>query len=158
VQLLNSILYKFDVEEVPKIRLSEIMQEDYTPWFYEKSSIVSVKSACLLRMQAGGLAPKSLLSIITHIKLRRNQGDACRRPCVEHTFDTIKRDNLRMHQLTNQPPYFVISCSKVETGPMAEASDTLAGGGPSVSRRPEEERGGIDETEGPSSASNGGLT
>jgi hypothetical protein len=72
-------------------------------------------------MQAGGVALKALLSIIARIKLHRNQGDIGRRSCVEDTFDTIKRDNLCMHRLMNQPLYFVISRRKAETGPMAEA-------------------------------------
>jgi hypothetical protein len=89
---------------------------------------------------------KALLSIIACIKLHKNQEDVGRRPCIEDTIHTIKRDNLRMHRLKNQPLYFVISGRKVETGPMAEASNALTGGGPSVSRRPEEEHGGIDGT------------
>ena len=60
-------------------------------------------------MQAKGLAPKALLSSIVCIKLHRNQGDTGQRPCVEDAFGSIKRNNLRMHRLMNQPSYFIIS-------------------------------------------------
>jgi hypothetical protein len=81
-------------------------------------------------MQAGGLALKVLLSVIARIKLCRTQGDAGRRPCVEDPFGTIRRDNLRMHQLMNQPLYFIIYGRKMGTGPTAEASDAHIDGGP----------------------------
>jgi hypothetical protein len=84
----------------------------------------------VLGMQAGGLAPKVLLSVIARIKLCRTQGDAGRRPCVEDPFGTIRRDNLHMHRLMNQPSYFIISGRKMGTGPMAEASDAHTDRGP----------------------------
>jgi hypothetical protein len=107
-------------------------------------------------MQAKGLAPKALLSSIVCIKLHRNQGDTGQRPCVEDAFGTIKRNNLRMHRLMNQPPYCIIFGRKVGTGPMVEALDALIDGGLSASREPKEEHGGIDGTEGPGGASDGG--
>jgi hypothetical protein len=50
----------------------------------------------LLGMQAGGLAPKAL-NVIARINLRRNPGDMSQKTSADGTFDTTKRQELRIH-------------------------------------------------------------
>jgi hypothetical protein len=45
VQLLKSVFYPHDVQEVLKVRLSERVPEDHVVWFYETSGIFTVRSA-----------------------------------------------------------------------------------------------------------------
>jgi hypothetical protein len=45
VQLLKSVLYPHDVQEVLKVRLSNRAPEDHVGWFYEISGIFTVRSA-----------------------------------------------------------------------------------------------------------------
>jgi hypothetical protein len=51
VPLLCSVFHRCDAEEVLNIRLSERVHEDFIAWFYEKSSMFSVKSAYHLAVQ-----------------------------------------------------------------------------------------------------------
>jgi hypothetical protein len=43
--MLNECMYPHNVAEVIKIRLSDRLQSDHIAWFYEHSSIFTVKSA-----------------------------------------------------------------------------------------------------------------
>jgi hypothetical protein len=54
VQLLKSILYSHDVDEVLKIRLSNRVSEDHIAWLYENSGIFSVSSTYHLAMLLDG--------------------------------------------------------------------------------------------------------
>jgi hypothetical protein len=47
VQLIKTLLYPHDVDEVLKIWLSNRTPEDHIAWFYEKSGLFSVRSAYL---------------------------------------------------------------------------------------------------------------
>jgi hypothetical protein len=51
VQLIKTVLYPHDVDEVLKIRLSDRAPEDHIAWFYEKSALFSVRSAYHLAVQ-----------------------------------------------------------------------------------------------------------
>jgi ribonuclease HI len=51
VQLIKTLLYPHDVDEVLKIRLSDRAPEDHIAWFYEKSGLFSVRSAYHLAVQ-----------------------------------------------------------------------------------------------------------
>jgi hypothetical protein len=50
-QIMQSILYPHDIQEVLKIRLSDRVPEDFVAWYYEKSGIFSVRSAYHLAVQ-----------------------------------------------------------------------------------------------------------
>jgi hypothetical protein len=50
-QVLETCFYNHDIEEICKIRLSERMHEDVIAWHYEKSGILSVKSAYRLALE-----------------------------------------------------------------------------------------------------------
>jgi hypothetical protein len=49
---------------------------------------------------------------------------------MEGPLDDVRCDNLRMHRLTNQPSYFIISDRTARTGPVTETSGAHRDGGP----------------------------
>jgi hypothetical protein len=50
-QMLNECMYPHDMAEVLKIRLSERLQSDHIAWFYDRTGIFTVRSACKLAME-----------------------------------------------------------------------------------------------------------
>jgi hypothetical protein len=51
IPLLCSIFYRYDVEEILKIRLSDRVEEDFIAWFYNKTGLFPVRSAYHLAVQ-----------------------------------------------------------------------------------------------------------
>jgi hypothetical protein len=51
MQVLKTCLYNHDIEEICKIRLSNMIRDDTIVWHYEKSGIFSVRNAYRLALQ-----------------------------------------------------------------------------------------------------------
>jgi hypothetical protein len=51
MQVLKTCLYNHDIEEICKIRLSNMIRDDTIVWHYEKSGIFSIRNAYRLALQ-----------------------------------------------------------------------------------------------------------